>query len=101
MTSEIDHDADVQAVVALMDAAGAMPMDEFNASPLAAAINALYEQFEERIDKFDKRQREGRVRTVQTEGDAADETLRQARWQQGRKDRERCRAFVNGDGEEI
>lgn len=90
MTSEINHDADVQAVVALMDAAGAMPMDEFNASPLAAAINALYAQFEDRIDEADKRNRE-----------CAGEALKQARWQYGRKDRERCRTFVNGDGEEI
>lgn len=56
------HDADLRAVVALMDAAGAMPIDEFNARPdLAAAINALYEQFEARIDEYDKRKRLARL----------------------------------------
>lgn len=102
--SSTDHvaDDDIRAVRAVLDAAGALPIPQFEAMPeLAAALNALLEQFEDRIDEADKRQREGRVRTVQTEGDAADEALRQARWQQGRKDRERCRTFVNGDGEEI
>lgn len=41
------------------------------------------------------------LQTETQQNDAADEALRQAHWQQGRKDRERCRTFVNGDGEEI
>lgn len=93
---------DTGAVVALMDAAGELPIPQFESMPkLAAATNALYAQFEDRIDEADKREREGRVRTVQTEGDAADEALKQARWQYGRKARESFRTFVDGDGEEI
>lgn len=53
-------EADARAVVVLMEAAGALPIDEYDAMPnVAAAINALYEQFEDRIDEADKRKREG------------------------------------------
>jgi hypothetical protein len=62
--------ADIQAVVALMDAAGALPIEQFNATPeVAAAINALYEQFEDRIDEHDKRVRFARL--VPTFGEGA------------------------------
>lgn len=55
-----NHDADVRTVVALMDAAGALPMEQFDATPdVAAATNALYAQFEDRIDEADRRKREG------------------------------------------
>ena len=58
----IRAEEDGRTVVALMDVAGAMPIDEFNARPdLAAAINALYEQFEDRIDEHDKRNRKSGV----------------------------------------
>jgi hypothetical protein len=58
----IRAEEDARAAVALMDAAGAIPIDEFNARPdLAAAINALYEQFEDRIDEHDKRSRVARL----------------------------------------
>lgn len=55
MTDNTQHDADVAAVVAVMDAAGALPFDQFHSMPaLAAALNALYEQFEDRINEHDK-----------------------------------------------
>lgn len=58
----IRAEADASAVVALMDAAGALPIDVFNATPdVAAAINALYAQFEDRIDEADKRRRLARL----------------------------------------
>lgn len=55
-----NHDADLRAVMALMDAAGALPIEQFDATPgVAAATNALYAQFEDRIDEADKRKRNG------------------------------------------
>lgn len=55
MSSKPDPEADIKAIVAVMDAAGALPMEQFDAMPdLAAALNALYTQFEDRIDAHDK-----------------------------------------------
>lgn len=64
------QEGDVRAVVALMDAAGAMPMDDFNASPLAAVINALYAQFEDRIDEADEAELLARVQAFKVKIDA-------------------------------
>jgi hypothetical protein len=47
---------DIRAVRAVIDAAGAMPMDQFDAMPaaLAAAINNLYDHFEARVEELDR-----------------------------------------------
>lgn len=49
---------DIHAVRAVIDAAGKLPIDQFNATPdLAAAINALYVHFESRIDDLDQNEK--------------------------------------------
>lgn len=62
MSSKPNPEADTKAIVAVMDAAGALPFDQFHAMPdLAAALNALYEQFEDRINAHDKDVRHARL----------------------------------------
>lgn len=62
MSSKPNPEADIKVIAAVMDAAGALPMDQFDAMPdLAAALNALYVQFEDRIDAHDKDVRYARL----------------------------------------
>lgn len=72
MTST-DHvaDDDVRAVRAVVDAAGALPIPQFESMPeLAKALNALLEQFEDRINAVDEAESLARVRAFKAKLDA-------------------------------
>lgn len=61
--AEYERLADVYAVRAVVDAAGALPIPQFESMPkLAAALNALLEQFEDRIKAVDEAESLARVR---------------------------------------
>lgn len=61
--AEYERLADVHAVRAVVDAAGALPIPQFESMPkLAAALNALLEQFEDRIKAVDEAESVARVR---------------------------------------
>lgn len=54
---------DVRTVRAVVDAAGALPIPQFESMPeLAAALNALLEQFEDRIKVVDEAESLARLR---------------------------------------
>lgn len=71
MTST-DHvaDDDVRAVRAVVDAAGALPIPQFESMPeLAKALNALLEQFEDRIKAVNEAELLARVRAYKAKLD--------------------------------
>lgn len=57
------QEKDVRTVRAVVDAAGELPFDHFHSMPkLAAALNALLEQYEDRINAVDEAESLARVR---------------------------------------
>lgn len=71
VAASLRQEEDVRAVRAVVDAAGKLPIPQYESMPeLANALNALLEQFEDRINAVDEAESLARMRAFKAKLDA-------------------------------